>query len=105
MGEKIPESELIVDPEPFEERMIKVGEFEKEGQAFEEFLLNLVDYQDVVKAKTDRWKLQINRFQKQATRGDEAVEKLKVALSEMVEFWEGVKVSNPMMHLNSVLST
>ena len=62
MGEKIPDADLIVEPEPYEEKTIKVAEFEKEGQAFEEFLLSLVDYQDVVKAKTERWKLQINRF-------------------------------------------
>lgn len=37
-------------------------EFEVEGQAVEEYMLQLVDYQDVVKAKVDRWKLQINRF-------------------------------------------
>jgi hypothetical protein len=43
---------------------VKVEEFESEGSSLEEFLLSLIDYQDLVKAKTERWKLQINRFQK-----------------------------------------
>ena len=61
-GEVIPESELILNPEPYEEKIVKVEEFESEGGSLEEFLLSLIDYQDVVKAKTERWKLQINRF-------------------------------------------
>ena len=34
-----------------------MGEFEEEGRAYEEFLLSLIDYQDVVKAKIEKWKL------------------------------------------------
>ena len=64
-----------------------------EGQGLEEFLLSLIDYQDLVKAKTERWKLQINRFQKQI--GNESVEKMKDELISVVEFWEGIKVNNP----------
>lgn len=43
-GEEIPEVELIHDPEPYEELIIKADEFEKEGSSFEEFLLSLIDY-------------------------------------------------------------
>jgi hypothetical protein len=43
-----------------EERIVKFMEFEFEGQAFDEFLLSLGDYIDVVKAKTERWKLLVN---------------------------------------------
>ena len=80
LGERIPEQDLIREPEAYEERVVKVEEFEVEGGAFEEFLLSLIDYQDIVKAKTDRWKLQINRYQKQASYGNETVEKLKEGL-------------------------
>jgi hypothetical protein len=31
LGEKIPENELIRDPEPYEDKIVKVEEFEKEG--------------------------------------------------------------------------
>lgn len=44
VGEKIPDGELIVDPEPFEERVVKVEELEFEGASYEEFLLSLIDY-------------------------------------------------------------
>jgi len=57
LGEFIPEAERIKDPEPYEEKTIGVREFEAEGSSFEEYLLCLIDYQDVVKAKTERWKL------------------------------------------------
>lgn len=51
-----------------------------EGTAYEEFLLNLMDYQDVVKAKNERWKLMINGFQKQISQGDSIVEQEKEKL-------------------------
>ena len=47
VGEFIAEQDLIRDPEPYEERTVKV----------EEFLLSLIDYQDLLKAKTERWRL------------------------------------------------
>lgn len=56
-GEVIAEAELIREPEPVEERLVKVDEFEQEGSSLEEFLLSLIDYQDIVKAKTERWRL------------------------------------------------
>lgn len=92
-GELIAESELIQDPEPYEEKTTLVKEFELEGQGLEEFLLSLIDYQDLVKAKTERWKLHINKFQKMIP--NESVEKLKEELISVVEFWEGIKVNNP----------
>ncbi len=95
LGEKIPESELIKEPENYEEKVIKVDEFETEGASLEEFLLSLIDYQDIVKAKTERWRLQINRFQKQVSNGNDTVEKLKEGITQVVEFWEGIKVNNP----------
>lgn len=52
----MPAEELIKDPEPYEERLVKLDEFEDEGHALEEFLLSLMDYQDVVKAKAEKWK-------------------------------------------------
>ncbi len=76
-------------------------EFELEGQGLEEFLLSLIDYQDLVKAKTERWKLQINKFQKQIP--NEAVDKLKEELTSVVEFWEGIKVNNPAQQLQAIL--
>jgi hypothetical protein len=56
LGEAIPSEERMKEPEPYEERLYKLDEFEDEGHAFEEFLLSIVDFQDVVKAKTEQWK-------------------------------------------------
>ena len=39
LGEKIPEQDLIRDPEPYEEKLFRFEEFEQEGASFEEFLL------------------------------------------------------------------
>ena len=44
------------EPEAYEERLYKLDEFEDEGHALEEFLLSLTDFQDIVKAKTEKWK-------------------------------------------------
>ena len=56
LGEEIPAEEMIKDPEPYEERLYKLDEFEDEGHALEEFLLSLMDFQDIVKAKAEKWK-------------------------------------------------
>jgi hypothetical protein len=74
---------------------LKFEEFEVEGNAFEEFLMTLGDYSDVVRAKTDRWKVLVGTFQKYATNGEQVVEKEQRILSEQVEFWDGLKVNNP----------
>jgi hypothetical protein len=47
-------------PESTEEKHLKIAEFEPEGASFEEFLLSLGDYTDVVKAKTERWLKQLS---------------------------------------------
>ena len=44
LGEEILEDELIKEPEPYEERLEKLDEFEDVGHALEEFLLSLVDF-------------------------------------------------------------
>ena len=103
LGEIIPDSELIRDPEPYEERVVRFEEFETEGQSLEEFLLQLIDFQDIVKAKTERWKLAINRFQKQVTNGNEVVEKAKDQLVQLVDFWEGVKLNNPLVQVQQII--
>jgi hypothetical protein len=43
-GENVPDDELIREPEPYEERLYKLDEFEDEGAAFEEFMCSLIDY-------------------------------------------------------------
>ena len=62
--EEVPEEELVKDPEAVEEKHLKIAEFEPEGASFEEFLLALGDYTDVVKAKSERWKTLIGQFGK-----------------------------------------
>lgn len=69
----IPDEELVKDPEPFEERLYKLDEFEDEGHALEEFLLSLMDYQDVVKAKAEKWKQSLAGFGEQVSNGEEVV--------------------------------
>lgn len=54
-GEEIPEDQLIKEPESSEEKHLNVTEFEPEGASFEEFLLSLGDYTDMVRSKTERW--------------------------------------------------
>ena len=44
LGEQIPEEDLIREPEPYEEKVVRFEEFEVEGPAFEEYLLQLIDY-------------------------------------------------------------
>lgn len=65
-------------------------EFETEGASFEEFLLQLGDYADIVKQKTERWQRQIAGFGKQITDGEVVIEEEKERLQALVDFWEGV---------------
>jgi hypothetical protein len=74
-GESILDVDLIKNPEPVEEKHIKFAEFEVEGCGLEEFLLTLNDYSDVVRAKTERWKILVSAFQKASTNGEHVVEK------------------------------
>jgi len=95
LGEAIPDEELVRDPEPFEERLYKLDEFEDEGHALEEFLLSLMDYQDVVKAKAEKWKQSLAGFTEQVSSGEEVVTGLKDGIAAKVEFWEQVKLNKP----------
>lgn len=70
-GEEVPEGELIKDAVPYDDRHVKIDEFEVEGSALEEFLLSLGDFSDVVRAKVDRWKNLLLAFQKQLTDTEE----------------------------------
>lgn len=50
--------------------MVRLDEFEDEGNAFEEFLLSLNDLQDIVKAKQEKWKEQVQRVQEALSDGE-----------------------------------
>ena len=84
MGEAIPAEELIKEPEPYEERLYKLDEFEDEGHALEEFLLCIVDFQDIVKAKTEQWRAQIQALQEAVSGGEETVTSLKELVGKLV---------------------
>ncbi len=86
---------MIKDPEPYEERLIKLDEFEEEGSALEEFLLSLVDYQDIVKAKNEKWKDQIDKMIEDVSGGEETITALKETTQAKLEFWEQVKLNKP----------
>jgi len=49
-------------------------EFEVEGSAFEELLLSLGNYTDVVRAKTQRWKELLSGISGQFTNGNEVTD-------------------------------
>lgn len=100
--EEVPEAELIKDPEAVEEKHLKIAEFEPEGASFEEFLLSLGDYTDVVKAKSERWKTLVGQYGKQITDSEVVVEEDKERITALVDFWEGVKVSNPIAQLQQL---
>lgn len=85
-----------------EEKLVKFQEFETEGAALDEFMLSLGDYIDVIKAKTERWKLLINAFQKQVTNIDD-LDQSKDQLQGLVEFWESIKTSSPVAQLNAII--
>jgi hypothetical protein len=87
-GEEIPEDQLIVEPEPYEERVDQAMELEKDGMALEEFLLSLIDFQDLSRAKAERWKVNLT-IDGQAL-GEEGLEKVKQAMLQPVDFWVGV---------------
>lgn len=103
LGEDIPEAELIKEPEAYEERLYKLDEFEDEGHALEEFLLSLNDYQDLAKAKAEKWKDAVTLLQEQISEGEEAGAQLKEAISARVEFWEQLKLSKPAAQLTALI--
>lgn len=88
---------MIKDPTPFEEKQFKFDEFETEGNALEEFLLTLGDYSDVVRAKTEKWYAMLMPFNKTASDGERHVEAAQKKLKEQLEFWDGLKVNNPII--------
>lgn len=103
MGEAIPAEEQMKEPEPYEERLYKLDEFEDEGHAFEEFLLSIVDFQDVVKAKTEQWRAQIQSMSDAVSGGEETVTNLKELVGVKVDFWEQVKLNKPSAQLASLI--
>ena len=84
---------------------MKIQEFEPEGASFEEFLLSLGDYTDVVKAKSERWKAQVGSFGRQITDQEAVIEEERERLTALVEFWEGVKVNNPIVQLQQLCAS
>lgn len=103
LGETIPEEELIKEPEPYEERLYKLDEFEEEGKALEEFLLSLMEYQDVVKAKAEKWKEAIQAMQDIISGGEDVVAQKKEDVMAKVEFWEQVKTNKPSAQLTALV--
>jgi hypothetical protein len=65
-------------------------------------LLTLGDYSDVVRAKTERWYNLLMPFNKNATDGEVVVEKAQKKLKEQLEFWDGLKVNNPIVQLTQI---
>ena len=104
MGEAIPAEELIKEPEPYEERLYKLDEFEDEGHALEEFLLCIVDFQDIVKAKTEQWRAQIQALQEAVSGGEETVTGLKELVGVKVDFWDQVKLNKPSTQLATLIA-
>ena len=84
---------------------MKIQEFEPEGASFEEFLLSLGDYTDVVKAKSERWKAQVGAFGRQITDQEAVIEEERDRLAALVEFWEGIKVNNPIVQLQHLCAS
>ena len=80
-----------------------MDEFEGEGHALEEFLLSLNDYQDVVKAKAEKWKEMISGFSDSISHSEEVIAALKDNVSSKVEFWELVKLSKPSVQLTALI--
>ena len=51
-------------------------------------MLSLIEFQDVVKAKTEKWKEAISSQQEAVSGGEEVTTALKEAVAAKVEFWE-----------------
>lgn len=93
---------MIKEPGPVEEKHLRIKEFESEGASFEEFLLSLGDYTDVVKGKSERWQKSISVFGKQITDAEVVLDEEKGRLTALVEFWEGIKTNNPVSQLQAL---
>ena len=55
----------------------------------------MMDYQDIVKAKTEKWKSAIDGFQEQVSSGEEVTTSLKASITANLEFWEQLKANKP----------
>jgi hypothetical protein len=62
-----------------------------------------MDYQDVVKAKTEKWKEAVAGLQETVSDGEEVVTQLKEAISAKTEFWEQVKLNKPSAQLAALI--
>ena len=65
--------------------------------------MSIFEYQDVVKAKAEKWKGQVGRLQEQISNGEEVVAASKESISRTVEFWEQVKLNKPSAQLTSLI--
>jgi hypothetical protein len=54
-----------------------------------------MDYQDVVKAKAEKWKQSLAGFTEQVSNGEEVVTTLSDGIAAKLEFWEQVKLNKP----------
>ena len=68
-------------------------------------MLQLGDYSDIVKQKTERWQKQIHLYSKQITDGDAMIEEEKERLQALVDFWEGVRNNNPIAQLQQICNS
>ena len=68
-------------------------------------MLQLGDYSDIVKQKTERWQKQIHLYNKQITDGDAMIEEEKERLQALVDFWEGVRNNNPIAQLQQICNS
>lgn len=66
-------------------------------------MLSLIDFQDVVKAKTEKWKESITSQQEAISGGEEVATAMKEAVAAKVEFWEQVKLNKPSAQLTALI--
>jgi len=58
-------------------------------------MLSLIDFQDIVRAKTDKWKESVAQLQDQISDGEEVTAQLKEAICAKADYWEQVKLNKP----------
>ena len=62
-----------------------------------------MEYQDIVKAKTEKWKESITSMQDIISGGEDVVQQKKDDVIARVEFWEQVKVNKPSTQLTTLI--
>lgn len=62
-----------------------------------------MDYQDVVKAKAEKWKEQITGLESVISDGENQAEVLKEAVGAKVDFWEQIKLHKPSAQLTALI--